>query len=259
MIYIGILDTAGICPSDSRVISKIPEDARGRVEKTKDGKERALRAGAYLVLSELARRCYDLKNLHFFYTDGGKPYINPPENVNNCGHLPYNMNISHDGDISAIVLTDEDLDVGIDVQTVKEKANAEVVSKRFFEKCSALRGESAPVLKNLAEFPKLMNKSVNILCFKYGEGEILDVPYDVFLSEKGLISAEELCFLKKWTYLESHLKMSGEGFGGLSFFDKIADGSDCCSLNFFNKEKFYFICVCAKEKTNLTKNDVKSV
>ncbi len=259
MIYIGIIDTAGICSSDSRVISKIPEDVRGRVEKTKNEKEKAQRAGAYLMLSELCKRFFDIKSFQILYTDKGKPYLSVCNKVNNSSRYTPKISISHDGDVSVIILCDENFDVGIDIQTIKENINRMAVSNRFFEKCNALQGESAPALKNLIKTPQLMNKSVDIVCFKYEEGAIFEVPYDDFLSERGLISAEEIWFLKKWTYLESHLKMSGEGFGGLSFFDKIADGSDCCSLEFFYKEKFYFICVCAKEKTNLTKNDVKSV
>ena len=248
MIYIGILDASEIDPSDSRVISKIPEDIRGRVEKTKDIRERKLRAGAYLVLVELAERFFDIQNPRILYTDKGKPYIRNCKNVNNSSQLLYNINISHDEDFSAVVVTDEDIDVGIDVQTLKGNISIKSVSKRFFDKCSALRNDAVPEVKNLTEIPSLINRSVSVLFFRGGDGGVFEAPYDGFANKNGNICVEDERFLKKWTYLESHIKMLGEGFSGLSSFDKISEGADCGSLEIFNKGKLYFICVAAKEK-----------
>lgn len=247
MIYIGILNTAGIDSSDSRVISKIPDEARGRVEKTKDEREKANRIGAYLMIFRLCESLFDIKNLQIFYTDKGKPYLNTRDCVNNNSQIMPNISISHDGDISAVVLCDDNFDVGIDVQTAKTNINYEAVSKRFFDKTRALKGESVPLVKCLTEEPVLLNKDVSFKCFNFVDDSIFEVPYTEFLSQSGLFSQKEWIFLKKWTYLEAHLKMSGEGFSGITSFDEIADGSECGCMEFFKKGKLYLLSISVKE------------
>ena len=247
MIYIGILDTSKINPSDGCVISKIPEEARGRVEKTKIEREKAARAGAYLMLPLLCSRAFGAENIKICYTGKGKPYIIARDNVNNRSQTTYNISLSHDGDIAAVLITDGQLDVGIDVQSLKENVNTDAVSKRFFERCEALMGDVSEQ-KSLLGYPRLMGENVLLTCFDCVDGCITEAPCGEFLYEGGSVSEKESCFLGKWTYLESALKMSGEGFAALNFFDKIIDGSECRRLDFFKRGKYYSLTAILKRK-----------
>ena len=248
MIYIGILDTSGICPSDSRVISKIPEEVRMRVEKTGHDGEKALRAGAYMLLSEMDNCLFGGKSHQIVYTGSGKPVFEERLNDNETLHNVPKFSISHDGDISAIIMCDDGFDVGIDVQTEKNNMNYEAISKRFFEKCKVLRDGSELFVKKLTEDPFLLKKNVFIKCFNIIEGCIFEAPYNEFFSETGNVSQKEKMFLKKWTYLEAHLKMSGDGLAGISSFDKISVGSDSGCLEFLKKGRLYSLSACVKQK-----------
>ena len=247
MIYIGILDTSKINPSDGCVISKIPEEARGRVEKTKIEKEKAARAGAYLMLPLLCGRAFGAENIQICYTGKGKPYIIACDNVNNSSQTTYNISLSHDGDVAAVLITDGQLDVGIDVQSLKENVNIGAVSKRFFRKSETLAGD-VPEEKGLHENLSLMGEDVLLSCFDFIDGRIVGVPCSEFLNEDGSVSEKERCFLGKWTYLESALKMSGEGFAALNSFDKIIEGSVCRRLDFFKRGKYYSLTAILKRK-----------
>ncbi len=247
MICVGILNTSGISPSDSSVISKIPEEARGRVEKTRSERDKANRLGAYLLLASLCESIFNEKNLQILYTDKGKPYLSTPDFVNNSSQTLPNISVSHDGEISCVALCDDNFDIGIDVQSENADIKCEAVAKRFFDKITALKGDSQPLVKGLVSDHFLLNRDVFVRYFDYRDGCIFEVPYSEFLSEEGTSSQIKKLFLKKWTYLESHLKMAGEGFSGISSFDEITLGAECGCMEFFKRKKFYSLSVSVKE------------
>lgn len=248
MIYVGILNTDGIDPSDSSIISKIPEEARGRVEKTLNEKEKINRIGAYILLIRLCEELFNEKNIQIRYTDKGKPCLYKYDYVNKNSQILTNISISHDGAISCVALCDDNFDVGIDVQEEKTDINCSSLSKRFFKKIKGLSEDMAPLVKSLVSEPVLLNKGVSLKCFNYGDGCVFEVPCIDFLSERGINSQNNKDFFRKWTYLESHLKMSGDGFSGISCFDEIALGAECGCVEFFKNGNLYFLNVSVKEK-----------
>ena len=241
MIYIGILDTAGICPSDSRVISKIPEEVRGRVEKTRDSEQGALRAGAYMLLSEIYKRYFDQKMPHIIYTGGGKPGFES-DNDNKTLHKTPKFNISHDGSISAVVITDDGFDAGIDVQTTSKRSiDYKQIEKRFFSHITDLQNNV--FIEGLQGDVNINNICVQIVYYVYKNGELFQVPCDVFLSKSENDENEEMQFLAKWTILESVLKASGEGFGAISLAERIFAESKSLTAAFVRNKTTYLLSV----------------
>lgn len=242
MIYIGILDMSGICPSDSCVISKIPEEVRGRVEKTRDSEQGALRAGAYMLLSEIYKRCFDEKMPRIIYTGGGKPVFESSNNENKALHNAPKFSISHDGSISAVVMTDDGFDVGIDVQTTSKRSiDYNKIEKRFFSQIPDL--QNTVCIESLYGDLNINNVCVKIVYYAYRNGELSQMPRDVFLSKKENDENEEMQFLAKWTVLESVLKASGEGFGAISLAERIFAESKSLTAAFVRNKTTYLLSV----------------
>jgi len=244
MIYIGILDTSGICPSDNSVISKIPAEARGRVEKTRDSEQGTLRAGAYMLLSEIYKRCFDEKMPRIIYTGGGKPVFES-SNENKDLHNAPKFSISHDGSISAVVMTDDGFDVGIDVQTTSKRSiNYKQIEKRFFSQIPDL--QNTVCIESLYGDLNINNVCVQIFYYAYRNGELFQVPCVVFLSQNENDENEEMQFLAKWTVLESVLKASGEGFGAISSAEGIFAESKSLTAAFVRNKRTYLLSVSLK-------------
>ena len=242
MIYIGILDTSGICLSDSRVISKIPEEVRGRVEKTRDSEQGALRAGAYMLLSEIYKRCFDEKMPRIIYTGGGKPVFESSNNENKALHNAPKFSISHDGSISAVVMTDDGFDVGIDVQTTSKRSiDYNKIEKRFFSQIPDL--QNTVCIESLYGDLNINNVCVKIVYYAYRNGELFQVPCVVFLSQNENDENEEMQFLAKWTVLESALKASGEGFGGISLVKNIIKDISSQTISFVRNKRKYLLSI----------------
>lgn len=242
MIYIGILDISGIDPTDKCLISKIPEEARGRVEKTKNINEKTLRTGAYVLLSELYKRFFGKETPRIIYTGDGKPFFEGKNNENKTLQSMSRFNISHDEIISAVAICDENLSIGIDVQSVSRgKVRVEKIADRFlasirnFDTVSNREGKQSDL--------KIDEASVTFIYYIYKNGALFEVPYTLFSSTEPSDSDEGSDFLKKWTFLESVLKMSGRGFGDISSAERLIAESKSKTVTFARNNRLYALSV----------------
>lgn len=241
MIYIGILDTSGLCPSESCVISKIPEEVRVRVEKTRDAAEKAMRAGAYMLLPEIYKRLLNKKMPCVIYTGRGKPIFENNENENETLHN-IRFSISHDGNLSVVAMTCADLDVGVDVQTTSlRNINYDKISKHFWEHIPALQ-EKASVGSAQCSF-NLKDTSVKIICFVFKNGNLFEVPHDAFFSPEDYKGDDKTEFLAKWTIFESALKASGGGFGDITSVKKIIKEMSSRTISFVRNKRKYLLSI----------------
>lgn len=191
MITVGILDTKGIghCPSLEAFFSKKEKE---RLEKTRNEKVRSLSFFSRLLLTRMyeEKKCKKLPQIS--YTEEGKPYFENGE----CS-----FSISHDKDLVAVVLSEED--VGIDIQSFsREKDVRENLEKRFF----------SGVFEDIKKYEDF---DIDIVFFEVSsEKEIFSLKTCEKKLQLGYENEENKEFLLRWTRLESMLKLVGCGFKG---------------------------------------------
>ena len=139
-------------------------------------------------------------------------------------------------------MTDDGFDVGIDVQTTSKRSiDYNKIEKRFFSQIPDL--QNTVCIESLYGDLNINNVCVKIVYYAYRNGELSQMPRDVFLSKKENDENEEMQFLAKWTVLESVLKASGEGFGAISLAERIFAESKSLTAAFVRNKTTYLLSV----------------
>lgn len=226
MIYIGVLNTENLNPESEKVIERIPEEVREKVENTKNENEKRLRAGAYILLDEIykkyaenAKKSPEMPQI--LYTGDGKPRF---ESVNKgLQNAPF-FSISHDTSLSCVAISDGNLPVGVDVQSLpRGRVRIEKIAERFLAPLRRLdvqfaRGEM------MGEVIYEDEPSVKFFFYEIKDGCLCLTPEEKFYKTEISRNDAEADFLAKWTLLEAIIKASGGGFGEASSVGQLTDG-----------------------------------
>lgn len=227
MLYIGVLNTENLNPECEKTIETIPEEVREKVENTKNENEKRLRAGAYILLCEMYKEYAkntekNQKMPKILYTGDGKPYF---EDVNKNLQKPPFFSLSHDASLSCAVISDGELPVGVDVQSLpRGRVRIEKIAERFLAPLRRLdvqfsRGEM------MGEVVYEDEPEVKFFFYEIKDGCLCLTPEEKFSKTEISRNDAEADFLAKWTLLEAILKASGGGFGEASSVRRIADGA----------------------------------
>ena len=201
MIFVGILDTEGVSRFEKELLENIPGDVVSRIKNTHSERERALKIGAYSLLSRL----YKIKRSgaelpQILYTDAGKPYFAGSENENNYLHF----SISHDKNVAVVAIGDTP--VGVDVQSMpKRRISLEGIAKRFF---------ASQTLSPTPEISSAIEPEAEYFYFGIKDGEFCELEASDFSPREISLDEARGDFLARWTLLEANLKMTGTGFSG---------------------------------------------
>lgn len=210
MIFIGILDTAGLGKNPS-LASSLSSAEQKRIEKIKNKEEKNLKTGSRLLLKELYESCFDEKMPEIFYTEYGKPcFLNKK----------ISFSVSHNNSLAAVAINEGGEDVGIDIQSLSESpARIDRVYKRFFKdidenllfnsKESAFSGEIKWKFFEICENgikEASQNKGIALL------SEEEKTENNDFFVIKEFSHDPYSSFFEKWTSLEAVLKLYGKGF-----------------------------------------------
>ena len=190
MILLGLLDTQNLDSSlDFSLL--ISGEENERLKKIKNEKTRKQSKFSRLLLSYMYKRVFHEEMPEIFYGKEGKPYFKNEK----CA-----FSISHDENLVAVALTDEEDLIGIDLQSSMDDERRKRVEERF------LSGVSFP--KENSDFP------LDLIYFEaFTKKEKLDFKEENFEFSKE--KRRENNFLEKWTTLEACLKLYGCGFEGL--------------------------------------------
>ena len=191
MILLGLLDTQNLDSSlDFSLL--ISGEENERFEKIKNEKTRKQSKFSRLLLSYMYKRVFHEEMPEIFYGKEGKPYFKNEK----CA-----FSISHDENLVAVALTDEEELIGIDLQSSMDDERRKRVEERF------LSGVSFPKENSDIPFDFLLFEA----CNKEESFDFRESPFE-FSFEK---VREKNDFLGKWTTLEACLKLYGCGFEGL--------------------------------------------
>ena len=168
------------------------------------------------------------------FTDEGKPYFTKNSNI----PCPV-FSISHDRDFAAVAISDENINLGVDIQSMPEnKGRLERIAQRFLE----VFRRSDSVYKKLmmeSEMKRSRTREHISHLFLY-----LDESFDILESDEGKIGEiifgkeeKEYEYLTKWTALEASLKMSGGGFADYNDAENIINDASIYNFIFSTKEK----------------------
>ena len=199
MILVGVIDINEL-EYNLSLSALLPDSERKKLDETKSLKRKKEILYSRLLLSDIIKTFFENPMPRILYKREGKPIF---EN----GNLVFS--ISHDKNLIAVAVSDESEAVGVDIQSFGygEKTR-ERIEKRFLSEIDFYTaGENETKIK-LLKFT-LSEKDSS---FKFHVEEI-----------KSLCGNEEnenCDFLRRWTRLESCLKLVGLGFKDLTNVNK---------------------------------------
>ncbi|MBQ8303249.1 MAG: hypothetical protein IJX97_06910 [Clostridia bacterium] len=189
-------------------LTDLPENIKAYVESAKNENVKAERELAYTTLLCSLKAFFEINDPIIERDADGKPYLKQE------GEKSIYFNISHSDGAVAVALSDEG-EIGMDIQSDIDDKKAERLEKRY-----------------LSDLIYTNEKVIDEIFF----GEIIDecLVLNGTVFENPLINS----FSEKWTVLESLLKLSGKGFGGLSLICDLSKKAktQVKSINIFNKK-----------------------
>lgn len=234
MIYLAITDVCNLKAENisSDELSSISYAIAEKNDRTKIEKEKKLRYAAYSTLVYLYKKLYPevIGMPCVDFTEEGKPYFTKNSDI----PCPV-FSISHDGDFAAVAISDENTDIGVDIQSMpKNKTRLERIAQRFL---SVFRRSDATYIKiredskrNKTDVPEdfysLFFSTDEFGSIKECEGSEL---LSISILDEELVEYE---YLTKWTALEAALKMSGGGFSDYKDAEKIIESANIISKVF---------------------------
>ena len=189
--------------------SRLPDDIKDYIDKTKNEQVRSERFSAYTSLLCGLKTFYGIDNFSIKRTDRGKPYIvtNEADENNSNGDKKIYISVSHSDGLSAVALTNEG-EIGVDIQSLIEPDRAERVDKRFLSELSFEDGE-------LDLFTYFLRMDGAIASVEENTVPLLkaSIPQknDSSLSNKNNVEI----ITSKWTLAESCMKAISGGFSDL--------------------------------------------
>ena len=190
-----------------KIVEKLPEDLSQRVLNTANEQRRKERAFSYFLAHNLIKKSDPCdENVKISFSESGKPYIK---------NSSLSISLAHSNFVAAVFISDENEDVGIDIEAVTEKS--ERVSEAF--------------LKN------------RIFIASVCDGMDVDA-----LKEENIFLKKELSGTDKWTYCESVLKCDGIGVCGINNISDIIRSSSVRVLRVDINGKKYSLSVAIKKK-----------
>lgn len=200
MIKIYLLDFSG-ADADGVYRTALPSYIESYIDKTGNEALKRERIFSYFLLSYAYEKEFSCVLPSIERDENGRPYI--PD-------LPVDFNISHDGEISAVVLSDDGR-VGIDIQLCKAD-----VSERLIRKTEKIYEEKVAAIKEKSE---AINTRPKMLTYSNGALTYCDI--DIFSQ------SAETEFFAKWSQLEAISKADGRG---LALFSEIDFDKACFDL-----------------------------
>ncbi len=248
MVTVAVLDTKGLSLDIPHGLS---HEVKRKIEETKSEKEKALRIASYTLLQRLYRELFLEEIPTILYTEEGRPYFDfgngesqaetlAPENNGestdeNDGEKadenprfldtpPVDFNISHSGELVAVVISDGGCAVGIDVQRETAKERLVRVASRFFKD---------KVSESLDGQEQISDEEYTIRYFKAENGSIFELTLKDTLSHFNVSEdvTGDFSTLIKWSVLEANLKTS-RGFVDYPEICDITERVKCKSLLF---------------------------
>ena len=203
-----------------KIVEKLPEDLSQRVLNTANEQRRKERAFSYFLAHNLIKKSDPCdENVKLSFSESGKPYIE------NSG---ISISLAHSDFVAAVFISDENEDVGIDIEAVTEKS--ERVSEAF--------------LKNrIIPFDIADENNIDIFIASVCDGMDVDA-----LKEENIFLKKELSGTDKWTYCESVLKCDGIGVCGINNISDIIRSSSVRVLRVDINGKKYSLSVAIKKK-----------
>ena len=175
------------------------------VGKTKNENLRRQRIASYMLLSYAYGEMFSDSMPPIERDENGRPFFVGKD---------IDFNLSHDKDISALVISDE-WRVGIDVQCLS--AN---VTPRLIDKADNLYAKISPFVLNLdGAFDSLQVKTLALFD---ENGELRFEEVDSFIVDEVASFDKTLKFFSRWSLIEAVSKAYGEGISGIK---KIAENS----------------------------------
>ncbi|MBO7304551.1 MAG: hypothetical protein J6V09_04955 [Clostridia bacterium] len=211
MIVLGIIDVRQIEPERVGDVSQNQLFLRAKAAQNTDEVRQKL--GAYYLLSYLVREHMGADLLpEIYYTSFGKPYFKDSSELR--------FNISHDRCFAAVILSDGECEVGVDIQSMPDrKIRLERIRERFFAPLDYLSGKNDKNTKKINTHPVLPEFfSVKQTADGYAAEKMRD------MTDIEIISGDdtaELEFLTKWTLLEATVKAMGEGMSAYRDSEKL--------------------------------------
>ena len=225
MVRVGIVDLSksNLCDFD---INKIQQGAeRERIEKTKNKEQRERRIAAYLLLERMLKDVLlDGEMPRIIYTPRGKPCFDDVCGVNlNC-----HFNISHNGDVAVVAVSDAEVGVDVQLQNASEDSKSRVAA-RFADALFSLDGRDES------------NLCVDFSFFVIKDGEVSERDNAKIANFTKSETAEN--FFARWTLLESALKLDGGGFASIGNISAIVERASFKTVSFEIQDEKYALTV----------------
>ena len=186
---------------DITLYDYLSEDEKERADKLKVKQKRKQFIVSRSVLRKLISNCID-KNydeIKFYYAEHDKPFIKEKHN-----NKTIKFNISHSEDYILIALTLENR-VGIDIEKINKKIDAESLSKRFFSQNEYEYLKSIEINKKLDAFYTIWTKKEAFIKAT-GKGVAFGLDKFSVTSDKQIISkidiGNEINSIEEWFCFE---------------------------------------------------------
>lgn len=208
MIYTIISDVYGreidVNKRDCRILRQplpcFSREIEEYISKTSNENLKNERFCAYVSLFSALKQFFDLDSPIIKRAESGKPYLDNSPDIY--------FNISHSNGVVALTISSEG-QVGVDVQSETNDEKQERLEKRFLSDIK---------IPNQKEQTTTKNQKINYYISKIN-GESIE------FCKIHLNNADPEVFTSKWTYAESIIKLTGNGFADISNVSAIAENS----------------------------------
>jgi phosphopantetheinyl transferase len=215
-----LLDFGLYSEKTEKITESLPSYLSKKILNPSNEKRRKERAFSYFLAYNLIKKSHPCdENATLCFSESGKPYVEKGV---------FSISLAHSGTLAAIFISDENEEVGIDIELITEKS--EKTAEAF--------------LKN-REISFSTSDNINIEIFI---ANILDDIKTDLLNERYIALKEDLSSTDKWTYCEAVLKCDGAGIGGIKNIEKIITGASVKVYNVDVNETKYSLSVSVKNK-----------